>query len=78
MRKRPLLLIEWDDVSSWSGWESIDKYKGYKPARAKMVGWRIHGDRQNIVIASALDNDDCCNGVRVIPRGCIRSMRELE
>lgn len=78
MKKYPLIVVEWDDVSSFSSWEEIEKSQQAKPFRAKMVGWEIHRDRENIVIATAFDNDGECNGRRVIPRGCIRDIRRLE
>lgn len=78
MKKYPLVIIEWDDVSSTGGWESIKESQQLKPFRAKMVGWAIHKDRENIVIATAFDNDEECNGRRVIPRGCVRGIRKLE
>lgn len=79
MRKRPLLIVEWDDVSSFSGWLELDKVaEECKPFRAKMVGWEISRDKQNLVLATAFDGENECNGRRVIPRGCIRSIRRLE
>ena len=78
MKKYPLVVVEWDDVSSVGGWEDIKESQQFKPFRAKMVGWEIHKDRENIVITTALDNDGECNGRRVIPRGCIRGIRRIE
>lgn len=78
MKKYPLVIIEWDDVGTVSGWENIKESQQLKPFRAKTVGWEIHKDKENIVLATALDNDGDCNGRRVIPRGCIRGIRRIE
>ena len=77
MRKRPLVIVEWDDVSSFSGWEDIKESKSIKPFQAKMVGWEISRNKNYLILATAFSEDEC-NGRRVIPRGCIRNIRRLE
>lgn len=78
MRKRPLLVVEWDDVSSYHGWKDTEEAKTLKPFRAKMVGWEISRDKDNLILVSGFSSDDDCNGQRIIPRGCIRKVRRLE
>ena len=78
MRKKlPLIIVEWDDVSSFGGWEDTKESKALKPFQAKMVGWEISRNKSRLVLATAFSEDEC-NGRRVIPRGCIRSIRRLE
>lgn len=78
MEKRPLVVVEWDDVSSYSGWElEKDALEKEKPFRAKMVGWQIRRNKDLLVVATAFSDDEC-NGRRYIPGGCIRSIRRLE
>ena len=79
IRKRPLLLIEWDDVSSFSGWETEgDALKKEKPFQAKMVGWEIYRNKDYLALATAFSDGEDCNGRRYIPRGCIRNIRKIE
>ena len=79
MRKLPLIVVEWDDVSSFGGWktekEALDEER---PFVAKMVGWEIARNKEYITLATAFSDDDDCNGRRCIPRGCIRSIRRIE
>ena len=79
MKKLPLIIIEWDDVSSFGGWEiTKDALEKEKPFRAKMVGWEIARNKGYITLATAFSDADDCNGRRCIPRGCIISIRRLE
>ena len=77
MRKAPLIIVEWDDVSSYDGWRDAEEAKDNKPFQAKMVGWEISRNKVCLVLATAFSGDEC-NGRRVIPRGCIRNIRRLE
>ncbi len=76
-KKRRLLLVKWDDVSSYTGWIDIDEAKYSKPFQAKMVGWEVHRDKKNLILATGFAGDEC-NGRRVIPRGCIKSVKVLK
>lgn len=77
MKKRRLLLVKWDDVSSYGGWIDVGEAKNCRPYQAKMVGWELFRDKKNLIIATGFSEDEC-NGRRVIPRGCIRSIRVLK
>lgn len=78
-KKKPLLLVEWDDVSSFTGWETEENALAKeKPFRAKMVGWEISRNKDYLVLATAFSDDKDCNGRRYIPRGCIKLIRRLE
>lgn len=77
MSKRRLIVVEWDDVSSYGGWADIEESKGNRPFRATMVGWELSRNKDCLVLATAFSEDEC-NGRRVIPRGCIKSIRRIE
>lgn len=77
MRKLPLIIVEWDDVSSYDGWRDTEESKTSKPFQARMVGWEISRNKDCLVLATAFSDDEC-NGRRVIPRGCIRNIRKVE
>ena len=79
MRKLPLIIVEWDDVSSFGGWKTRgESLNEEKPFKARMVGWEIARNKNYITVATAFADDDDCNGRRCIPRGCITSIRRLE
>ena len=78
MRKLPLIIVEWEDVTQHTGWRNEEAVKDEHISHCKMVGWKTGGDKGNIFIATAFDDDGCSNGRRIIPRGCIRNIRRLE
>ena len=74
-----LVLIEWIDAFSISGWTPL-KEVSEKPDRSKYacrtVGWLTHdGDDFKTVVSS--DGHDECAGMMTIPTRCIVTMREI-
>ena len=78
MKKRGLLIVEWDDISATSGWKSEDNVdKECNPLRSVTVGWRMKSDRKTLRVASTRTEDGRCSDVNAIPRGCIVSIKRL-
>jgi len=78
MPKTHLILVEWDDVSSFDGWIEVSEAREKtKPFRATMVGWEISKNKDYLILATALSGEEC-NGRRAIPKGCIRNIRRIE
>lgn len=79
MHKKPLLIIEWDDISAYSNWidenEDISKTE---PIHCISVGWKLKANRKYLVIASTRSGEGRCTDREAIPRGCIRSIRRIE
>jgi len=79
MKKRSLIVVEWYDVSSFSGWMPVkDSLQEEHPFEAVMVGWELGKNKEYITLATAFTEDEESNGRRCIPRGCIKSIRRLE
>ena len=79
MRKRQLLLVEWDDITSHSNWEEANVVCESVTNPVLSVGWRVKSvDRKHLSITPMLDNRDQCSDRQTIPRGCIRKITKLE
>ena len=83
MRKLPLLVVEWNDISTHGGWEyddvDLSKYAFY----CVSVGWRVKSTRQYLQISPMRSSRvgskySKCDDRQIIPRGCIRSIRRIE
>lgn len=78
MRKRPLLVIEWDDTTSSSKWED-EGDADVKLARIHTVGWQLKKTREYILLTNQRDATYYqCSDRHKIPRGCIKNIRRLE
>jgi len=83
MRKLPLLIVEWDDITTHSGWEWDDKSCSDKVLRCVSVGWKVKSGKGFLELTpmrseSKVSKYSKCDDRQVIPRGCIRSIRRLE
>jgi len=83
MRKLPLIVVEWDDISTLSGWDYDDEDKSGEVLHCISVGWRVKSSRQYLQIASIrsgyiYSRRSKCSDRQLIPRGCIRNIRKLE
>lgn len=77
MKKRPLLLVEWDDITTDRGWEDEESDCTNPAAHCVSVGWQLKSNRRYLVI-TAMRSHGSCNDRQIIPRGCIRSIRRIE
>lgn len=79
MRKRQLLLIEWDDIITHSGWEEAEESLEPIINPHYSVGWRVKSNgRKYISITPMRDNSDRCDDRQTIPKGCIRKITKLD
>lgn len=83
MRKLPLLVVEWDDISTLAGWEYDDEDKSKEVLHCVSVGWKVKSSRQYLQLSPMRSayvhsrRSKCCDR-QLIPRGCIRSIRKVE
>lgn len=77
MKKRPLIVVEWDDTCSDTGWEKETK-RSDTAIKSISVGWRLPNSGRDIVLTPMRNEFDNCNDRQIIPRGCIKSIRRLE
>ena len=69
-----LLIIDWEDIISDSGWVKDIAAQVYPPTVCKDMGWFINDDKLNIRITTSVNNCGDKN-VTVIPKGVIRNVR---
>ena len=78
MKKRDLLLIEWNDTITQTGWEEADKVLDCHVNPCRSIGWRVKApDRKHISISPMVDADNHCGDRQTFPRGCIKSIKKL-
>lgn len=78
MHKKPLVVVEWDDISSYDSWADEKESPRWTVIRCTTVGWRLKGDRKNLIMTSTRADTGKCNDRQVIPKGVVRSIRRLE
>lgn len=78
IRKRQLIVVEWDDISNYSGWQDEKESHKWTPLRCVSVGWKLKSDRKNLKIAATRSETDQCSDRSVIPKSVIRSIRRIE
>ena len=78
MKNRQLLVIDWEDITTHTGWERLDDCKGDEPLKCRSVGWKISSDKRYVRISSMKASDGQCADRVTIPRGCITSIRKVE
>ena len=78
MRKRPLVIVEWNDTAAYNEWRSEDDSRKWGTIKSISVGWKLPSNRRNVTIASTRSELNECNDRQVIPRGCVTKIRYLE
>ena len=79
MQKKPLILVEWEDIAAHTGWIREDSEPEESDTiNCVTVGWKIKSNRRTLVIASTRSENRKCTDRTAIPRGCIKSTRRLE
>lgn len=78
MHKLPLIIVEWDDCSTHTGWSSVSDDATTNAVHCISVGWKVKSNRRHLVITPIRDNYNKCDDRQIIPRGCITKIRRLE
>lgn len=79
MRKRSLVLVEWEDIATYNSWRSEGKANEVKPMICQTVGWKMKApSSKKIAVASTRNCVDECSDLTVIPKANIKSIRRLE
>ena len=78
MHKLPLIIVEWDDTSTHSGWASDSDDATQHAIHCISVGWKVKSNRRHLVITPIRDSYNKCDDRQIIPRGCITKIRRLE
>ena len=74
-----LVLVEWVDSAASSGeWEVIEAALDMRPSPCYGCGFLIAKTKEYVTIALLTGKRKNVNCVAVIPRGCIKSIKELK
>lgn len=78
MRKRSLLIVEWEDITGRSTWHSEEDAEKADTLKCITVGWKMASDRKHLSIASTRSPNGDCLDRTTIPKSSVRSIRRLE
>lgn len=78
MKKRPLLIIEWQDITTATSWADEDTDFTKDALDCVSVGWKLQSTRKHIVIASMRTHEGRVGTREIIPKGNIKSIRRVE
>lgn len=78
MRKRALVVVEWDDIAAYDNWRGEDDSHNWTPLRCVSVGWKMPSNRRSIILAATRSESGQCTDRQVIPSGCVIKIRRLE
>ena len=78
MRKKPLVIVEWDDVNGSSNWAAEESVKKVELTRCTNVGWKLESTAKKLVICAGKNDMGDYSDRCTIPKGCVRSIRRLE
>ena len=76
-KKRPLLLVEWEDACHYTSWTDAKNCKDDRPLMTRSVGWKVPSAKNCITVVGSHNEYDDVSGREVIPRKYIKSIRRL-
>ena len=78
-RKLPLVVVEYLDITGRTPWVDKSQLDQDHALTCRLVGWKYKQTKDELILVShvGVDSDDYADR-HVIPRGCIRSIRQLE
>lgn len=72
-----MVYVKWIDPSSTSRWQSLEDAEKIQPLECETLGYVLKSGRQSILVASTRNEKRDVGDVTVLPRVCIREIREL-
>lgn len=69
------VLVEWVDANILHGWQS--DIEDCNIALTEEVGYLIREDDEKIILARGVSTYGFLNSPMAIPKGCVKSMKEL-
>lgn len=72
------LEVQWDDIVTWGAWIEKDSTEGWTPPHlCTSYGFLVHDAHDFIVLSGSKGADDYNQHVS-IPKGVVKSMREVQ
>lgn len=78
MRKRSLLLVEWEDSCNYHSWCEEEETRDVTPMICYTVGWKVKAPKGKLMIASSRNSVGECADRTTIPKANVKSIRRLE
>ncbi len=76
MKRNKILLIDWVDTAVVHGWQCGDEIKD-DLAHCQSAGFQIKENEESVTIAFGISDQGLIMERKTIPRGCIKSIKEL-
>lgn len=76
-KKRQLVLVHWQDISSYGRWIGEDEVASCKTIDCHTVGWTMDAGRGALKIAGTRASNRTCSDITIIPHRQVISIRLL-
>lgn len=73
-----LVKVDWEDITSNSGWRDKEGVSELKIWQCSTVGWLVVKTPKTITLCSSKGGKNLWNDHNVIPKGCIRKITPLK
>ncbi len=77
MRKLPLVIVEWEDITTHRAYKDELESGKIEPVKAISVGWRLKSKKGYLALTPMRFDNGECGDRQVIPKGCITSIKKL-
>lgn len=68
-QKKPTMLrVYWHDATHYSGWMSAEEAAKATPMLVETTGYKLHEDKQNLMLTMGFDQEGRILGVFIIPK----------
>ncbi len=78
MKRRRLLIVEWEDITGSHKWHEEEDAEESKTLICTTVGWQMKSSRKHLTIASTRSEEGQCIDRTTMARSVIKSIRRLE
>jgi len=79
MQRRPLILVDWEDIAYDPSWHREDALDDCSPLLCHTVGWRMKSGKGFLRVAATRSSGvKKCADITSIPNKNIRNIRRLE
>jgi len=80
MKKYPIVEVEWEDITSWDSWHTMDMAEKEGCITIKTVGYLVSKDKNYIRTVSTMHKSegDSVSHQHTYPRSIVRSIRRLD